>query len=99
MILVGSQQDKFIPLYSSHMQPPGNLAESDPRARAVRQMVANAMASLARSSLIRVTVHFHGMSVLSMDEAFGRAAHVAFLEHVPFMRLFAARYSRFFSDE
>jgi hypothetical protein len=38
-------------------------------------------------------------SVLSMDEAFGRAAHVAFLEHVPFMRLFAARYSRFFSDE
>jgi len=99
VILVGSQQDKFIPLYSSHMQPPANLPETDPRARAVKQMVTNAMHSLSRSTLIRVTVHFHGMTVLSMDEAFGRAAHVAFLEHVPFMRLFAARYSRFFSDE
>ena len=98
VILVGSRQDKFIPLYSSHMQPPGNLPDSDPRARAVRQMVANAMSSLKRSTLIRVTVHFHGMNPLSMDEAFGRAAHVAFLEHVPFMRLFAARYSRFFSE-
>ena len=36
VILVGSQQDKFIPLYSSHMQPPANLAPSDPRGRAVR---------------------------------------------------------------
>ena len=28
-----------------------------------------------------------------------REAHVAFLEHVPFMRLFAARYARFFTDD
>ena len=32
VILVGSHQDKFIPLYSSHMQPPPDLVDTDPRA-------------------------------------------------------------------
>ena len=99
VVLVGSEQDKFIPLYSSHMQPPANLPESDPRAQAVSQMVANTMSCLSQSTLIRVTVNFHGMPTLSFDEAFGRAVHVAFLEQVPFMRLFAARYSFLFADD
>lgn len=61
-------------------------------------MVDQTIDCLAASTLIRVTVHFNGMPSISMDEAFGRAAHVAFLEHVPFMRLFAARYAPFFAE-
>jgi hypothetical protein len=62
-------------------------------------MVANTMECLAGSTLVRVTVQWHGMSPLSMDDVSGRAAHVAFLEQAPFMRLFAARYARFFADD
>ena len=55
----------------------------------------------ARHGTARVCtqVHFHGQKMLSVDEALGRAAHVGFLEHVPFMRLFAARYAKYFRDE
>ena len=45
-------------------------------------------------------VHFAGRDSFgpSMDEAFGRATHVSFLEHVPFLRLFAMRYARYFRE-
>ena len=94
VILIGSQQDKFIPLYSSHMQPPTNLPASDPRRRAVARMVEHSLSSLSYATLIRVTVYFrgaHSAKLLSVDEAFGRAGHVAFLEHIPFMRLLSVR--------
>lgn len=80
------------------MQPPVNLPESDARRRAVVRMVQNSLSSLHSSTLIRVTVQFHGQKLLSVDEALGRAAHVGFLEHVPFMRLFATRYAKYFGD-
>ena len=41
------------------------------------------MSCLAGSTLVRVTVQWHGMNVLSMDDVSGRAAHVAFLERRP----------------
>ena len=62
-------------------------------------MADNTMEALKTSTLIRVTVEFGGKSLRSLDEAFGRAAHVAFLEHAPFLRCFASRYSRFFRDD
>lgn len=98
VILVGSKQDKYIPLYSSHMRPPSNLPENDTRIRALKRMVDNSLQSLSGSTLTRVTVRFPGQNSLSVDEAVGRAAHVAFIEHVPFIRAFTVRYARLFDE-
>lgn len=99
VILFGSHQDKFVPMYSSHMQPPNNLPEAEPRKQAISRMAENALSSLSGATLVRVAVTFHGPPKVSMDEALGRAIHVTFLEHVPFLRILSLRYAHFFRSE
>jgi len=99
VILVGSSLDKFVPLYSSHMRPPPDMAPDDPRFQALSTMCSNTLASLSRSTLVRVEVHFnHTKKFFDMDEALGRATHVIFLENIPFLRMLAARYAPYFHD-
>ena len=98
VLLVGSQQDKYVPLYSSllHM-PAAAAASSDRRASLLRRLVEGSLASMASSRLIRVDVHFNDPpKYFSLDQVAGRAAHTKFLENVEFLRLFAARYAHCF---
>ena len=96
VLLIGSTQDLFVPLYSSHMQPPGHLPESDPRRQAIARMAENALSSLSGASLRRIAVTFHQQTGV---DAIGRAVHVMFLENVPFLRLLSLRYAHFFQAD
>jgi len=99
VILIGSNLDKFVPLYSSHMRPPPDMSHDDPRYQALSSMCSNTLGSLAQSTLIRVEVHFnHTKKFFDMDEALGRATHVIFLENIPFLRMLAARYAPYFHN-
>lgn len=98
VLLVGSQQDKYVPLYSSLLHlPPAMAASADRRALLLRGLVESTLASMATSNLIRVDVHFRDKpKYFSLDQFAGRAVHTKFLENVEFLRLFAARYAHCF---
>ena len=74
-------------------------APRDPRRVAIARMADNALGPLSGATLLRVTVTFHDPSKVSVDEALGRAIHVTFLEHVPFLRLLTQRYAHFFRSD
>lgn len=38
VVLVGSPQDKFVPLYSAHLHPPADMAKDDPRYQMIETM-------------------------------------------------------------
>lgn len=67
--------------------------------RACNRLVAATLKTMSMS-MLPPQVHFNSRErkLFNMDEAFGRAAHVAFLDHVPFLRMFAVRYAHFFED-
>jgi|NorSeaMetagenome_1021524.scaffolds.fasta_scaffold104510_1 hypothetical protein len=100
VLLVGSQQDKYVPLYSSLLHMPAAVAaSSDRRAPLLRRLVEGSLASVASSNLIRVDVHFRDPpKYFSLDQVAGRAVHTKFLENTEFLRLFAARYAHCFES-
>ena len=100
VLLVGSQQDKYVPLYSSLLHMPAALAaSSDRRAPLLRRLVEGSLDSMAASNLIRVDVHFRDPpKYFSLDQVAGRAVHTKFLENTEFLRLFAARYAHCFES-
>ena len=100
VLLVGSQQDKYVPLYSSLLHMPAALAaSSDRRAPLLRRLVEGSLDSMASSNLIRVDVHFRDPpKYFSLDQVAGRAVHTKFLENTEFLRLFAARYAHCFES-
>ena len=100
VLLVGSQQDKYVPLYSSLLHMPAAVAaSSDRRAPLLRTLVEGSLASMASSNLIRVDVHFRDPpKYFSLDQVAGRAVHTKFLENTEFLRLFAARYAHCFES-
>ena len=101
VLLVGSQQDKYVPLYSSLLRSPGadepTPASSAKRVELLRRMVDGALESMAVSHLVRIDVHFRDKpKQFSLDQLAGRAVHTKFLENVEFLRLFSARFARCF---
>ena len=103
VLLVGSQQDKYVPLYSSLLRAPGadqpTPAGSAKRVELLRKMVDGALESMAESHLVRIDVHFRDKpKQFSLDQFAGRAVHTKFLENVEFLRLFAARFARCFES-
>lgn len=53
---MGSHQDKFVPLYSAHLQPPTDLPDNDARSLQSAAWVRNILDSLAETTLIRLDV-------------------------------------------
>ena len=100
VLLVGSQQDKYVPPYSSLLHMPAALAaSSDRRAPLLRRLVEGSLDSMAASNLIRVDVPFRDQpKYFKLDQVAGRAVHTMFLENTEFLRLFAARYAHCFES-
>ena len=73
VLLVGSSQDQYAPLFSSTVDP-GN--DDDHVVNIARRLLA----PLLRTKLVRVDVKFDMSEVTNLDNVIGRAAHIKFLE-------------------
>jgi hypothetical protein len=67
--------------------------------RAIQSSMLTALlgqVSAARRQLWRFHVHFANLPNGALDSVIGRAAHIAFLDDVEFIRAFVSRYCSFF---
>jgi hypothetical protein len=73
VLLVGSSQDQYAPLFSATVDPG---IDDDHVVNIARRLLA----PLSRTKLVRVDVKFDMSEVPNLDNVIGRAAHIKFLE-------------------
>lgn len=103
IVFVSSEQDLYVPHYSSRVVPsPSSLVDVSDRSRVLFEMAHSIFANLSSPNplgwiprLVRCFVRFHLPS--SLQSYVGRAAHVAFLMHKPFVKLFILHFRYLFS--
>jgi hypothetical protein len=95
VLLLSSPQDGYAPFYSSRVEV-CQEALHDPKHGSLHMaMVNNLLRPLQQTELVRYEVFFnlHGKGI---DNAIRRAAHIMFLESIPFIQMFVGLNRRFF---
>mmetsp|Transcript_21360 Transcript_21360/g.27657 ORF Transcript_21360/g.27657 Transcript_21360/m.27657 type:complete len:582 (-) Transcript_21360:1159-2904(-) len=90
VILVGSQQDSYVPMHTAQVTIPRPAELSKKDGNVYVQMAANLMKPLKKSpdhlkqtTVVRMTIDHKFSQTTSLDVVIGRAAHLAYIDSSP----------------
>eukprot|EP00301_Raphidiophrys_heterophryoidea_P003858 c11725_g1_i2.p1 GENE.c11725_g1_i2~~c11725_g1_i2.p1 ORF type:complete len:433 (-),score=101.95 c11725_g1_i2:73-1371(-) len=96
VILLSSTEDGFVPYHSARMEIFPAAMKDPVHGPVYTAMANNIFSQMNNTHLVRLDVNFNH-SAQGFNKAFGRAAHILFLDNARFCHMFASLYHDYFS--